>query len=145
MSRKIVVVNTEGPCKNESATIYWTNELGSWDAFKTYGRTDKNISSKGKNYTKPIWNTTTRSFNSFDRQETAFGIDNKVELTLRTGVISNAERTLLASVVKSKQVVVYYDGQYIPVIPNTNSLRTYENRSKIEQVEMTFTVAQQEV
>jgi len=145
MSRKIIVVNTEGPCKNLPATLYWTNSLGSWEAFKFYGRTDIEISSQSKNYIKPIFNSTTRSFNSFDRQETQFGVDNTEMITLRTGVISNSERTLLSKVVKSKDVYVLYAGSYIPVVAKTSSMKVYELRSKIEEVEMTFTVAQQEI
>lgn len=142
---RLVVVNTSDPCKHNPAMVHWRNSVGGWDFFKFEGRVDRELMQKGKTYQKPIYDEANNNFNAWDREQTQFYTDNELTLTLRTGIISIAERDLIQNILKSDQILIYYDGDWYPVVPDTKTLNSYEKISRAQQVTMKFKVAQTEL
>ena len=141
-SIRLVVVNDADPCKHLPAVIHWKNSIGGWDLFKMRGRTDTELMQKGKMYQKPIFDIDQEGFNSWSREMVQYANDYSKRLTLRSGIISIEERDLLQKMMKSDQILVNYAGEWIPVVPESKSLTSYEQISKAQEVTLRFKAAQ---
>lgn len=149
MSRKLIVVRDERPCKqsDNTASLHWQNQVGGWDFFRFDGNIEETVSKTGKEYSKPIgsYGNADFDFNGWDRQKTSFYLDNKVAFNLKTGVINSEEQRLLSNVLKSQNVMLYYKDEWLPVVVNTNSFQVQLQTAQVKFASMTVELAQDQL
>ena len=126
VSKQIYVVNTPQPCKHNPVMVGWSNTLGAWDYFRFDARTQRRMTSQSKDYRKTIGNygtaTTDFAFNSFDAQVVPYHKDAQIEYTLQSDWLKIVDTELLTNMIKSKNVMMYIDGAWLPIVVDSGSL-----------------------
>ena len=146
-SRHLVIERSDAPCKNEYAVLTWQNQVGGWDWFRFDGKSDINIEKKGKDYTKPIgaYGNATFSYDTYSRQKTSFTINNKKRFVLRTGVIDATEQELLSNLLKSQNVMMEYEFEWLPVTVDVNSFTVQQQTAQVKFASITVEIAQDQL
>jgi len=120
------MVNTPQPCKHTAVQVAWKNTLGAWDYFRFDARTQRRITSQSKDYRKTIGNygtaTTDFEFNTFDAQVVPYHKEAQLEYTLQSDWLKVVDTELLTNMVKSKNVMMYMDSAWLPIIMDSGSL-----------------------
>lgn len=141
VSQPIYFVNTPSPCKHSPVQLAWVNQLGAWDYFRMDARTSRSITTTAKEYMKTLgdYSSSTYSFDTWSRQQTPYQVDAKLQYILRTEYLSKEDTELLQNVLKSKNVMMQLDGNWLPVVVKTTSLN-YETETISKRLTMTFNV-----
>lgn len=148
-SLPLIFVNNCPTSKHTSAQLAWTNSVGGWEYLTFDGRRKDQITSRSKNYTKDIgtYSDTSFGFNTFDRQETPFHVDTNLSYTLYRERASDVDTRLMASLSKSKNVMVNLEGgvnpEWLPVIVTGNNFEMQPTvSSKNQTISVKITIAQ---
>ena len=141
VSEPIYFVNTPSPCKHSPVQLAWVNQLGAWDYFRMDARTSRSITTTAKEYMKTLgdYSSSTYSFDTWSRQQTPYQVDAKLQYILRTEYLSKEDTELLQNVLKSKNVMMQLDGEWLPIVVKTTSLN-YETETISKRLTMTFNV-----
>ena len=141
VSEPIYFVNTHTTCKHSPVTLAWVNQLGAWDYFRMDARTSRSITTTAKEYMKTLgdYSSSTYSFDTWSRQQTPYQVDAKLQYILRSEYLSKEDTELLQNVLKSKNVMMQLDGEWLPVVVKTTSLN-YETETISKRLTMTFNV-----
>lgn len=148
-SQKIYVVRDTAPCKHDPAMLAWVNAHGGWEYYRFDARVIGNYNRQAKTYMKQVgsYGSSSFGFDSFDPEEVPFQVSGERVLQLKhRGVRVPEDGWLLVSALKSKQVMVHFQGEWIPVVLDTNNIR-YENNpiSKALEVTINVKIAQREI
>lgn len=141
VSEPIYFVNTPSPCKHSPVQLAWVNQLGAWDYFRMDARTSRAITTTAKEYMKTLgdYSSSTYSFDTWSRQQTPYQVDAKLQYILRTEYLSKEDTELLQNVLRSKNVMMQLDGNWLPVVVKTTSVN-YETETISRRKTMTFNV-----
>ena len=141
MSEPIYFVNTPSPCKNSPVQLAWVNQLGAWDYFRMDARTSRAITTTAKEYMKTLgdYSSSTYSFDTWSRQQTPYQVDAKLQYTLRSEYLSKEDTELLQNVIRSKNVMMQLDGEWLPIVVRSNSFN-YETETISKRLTATFNV-----
>lgn len=141
VSEPIYFVNTPSPCKHSPVQLAWVNQLGAWDYFRMDARTSRAITTTAKEYMKTLgdYSSSTYSFDTWSRQQTPYQVDAKLQYILRTEYLSKEDTELLQNVLRSKNVMMQLDGEWLPVVVKTTSVN-YETETISRRKTMTFNV-----
>ena len=141
VSEPIYFVNTPSPCKHSPVQLAWVNQLGAWDYFRMDARTSRSITTTAKEYMKTLgdYSSSTYSFDTWSRQQTPYQVDAKLQYILRSEYLSKEDTELLQNVLKSKNVMMQLDGEWLPIVVKTTSLN-YETETISKRLTMTFNV-----
>jgi hypothetical protein len=125
-SLQLFIVNTPHPCKHSPVQVAWKNTLGAWDYFRFDARTQRRITSQSKDYRKTIGNygtaTTEFTFDTFDAQIVPYHKEAQLEYVLQSDWLKVVDTELLTNMVKSKNVMMYIDGAWLPIVVDSGSL-----------------------
>lgn len=133
------------PCKHEPVQIAWVNSVGGWDYFRMDARRQTSINVERKSYRKSIgdYSGSTYTMNTWDRGKTNYHNDTTELIRLDSGAVEYWETGLLKNVLKSDNVMIRLDGQWIPVVVQTNSVNyTDEPISQRQSIQFTVEIAQ---
>ena len=141
VSEPIYFVNTPSPCKHSPVQLAWVNQLGAWDYFRMDARTSRAITTTAKEYMKTLgdYSSSTYSFDTWSRQQTPYQVDAKLQYILKTEYLSKEDTELLQNVLRSKNVMMQLDGNWLPVVVKTTSVN-YETETISRRKTMTFNV-----
>lgn len=148
VSEPIYFVNTPSPCKHSPVQLAWVNQLGAWDYFRMDARTSRSITATAKEYMKTLgdYSSSTYSFDTWSRQQTPYQVDAKMQYILKSEYLSKEDTELLQNVIRSKNVMMQLDGEWLPIVVKTTSVN-YETETISRRLTMTFNVeiAQNEI
>lgn len=141
VSEPIYFVNTPSPCKHQPVQLAWVNQLGGWDYFRMDARTSRSITTTAKEYMKTLgdYSSSTYSFDTWSRQQTPYQVDAKLQYILRSEYLSKEDTELLQNVLRSKNVMMYLDGQWLPIVVKSTQVN-YETETISRRLTMTFNV-----
>ena len=141
VSEPIYFVNTASPCKHSPVQLAWVNQLGAWDYFRMDARTARSITTTSKEYMKTLgdYSSSTYSFDTWSRQQTPYQVDAKMQYVLKSEYLSKEDTELLQNVLRSKNVMMELDGEWLPIVVKTTSAN-YETETISKRLTMTFNV-----
>ena len=141
VSEPIYFVNTPSPCKHSPVQLAWVNQLGAWDYFRMDARTSRSITTTSKEYMKTLgdYSSSTYSFDTWSRQQTPYQVDAKLQYILKSEYLSKEDTELLQNVIRSKNVMMQLDGEWLPIVVKTTSVN-YETETISKRLTMTFNV-----
>jgi len=125
---KLRIYNRCFASKNESVRIGWANTVGGWDYLRFNGRKKKTVTREEKTYRKILgdWNAASYSFAVSDREIQPYQVEVKEQYQLN-GILTIEELTLFQYCMRSKNVMAYIEGFWVPVIIQDSSLEVQED------------------
>jgi hypothetical protein len=92
------------------------------------------------------YSSSTYSFDTWSRQQTPYQVDAKMQYILKSEYLSKEDTELLQNVIRSKNVMMQLDGEWLPIVVKTTSVN-YETETISRRLTMTFNVeiAQNEI
>jgi len=136
---KYVIRKDCRPVKHQPVQLAWTNSVGGWDGLRFDARAPKTITKNEKRFRKdPVtWQSTSPTWNTWDRENTTFHNEGKIRFTLTHDQFNAEERALLEFCMRSRLVYYRYGTDaWAPCVVDTNSLVIEPAGSKMYRVSL---------
>ena len=136
---KYVVRRDCRPIKHEPVQLAWANSVGGWDSLRFDARAPKTIQKNEKRFRKDAitWQSTSATWNGWDRQNTTFHNEGRIRFTLTHDQFTADERALLEYCMRSRLVYYRYGTEdWAPCVVDTNSLVIEPAGSKMFRVSL---------